>query len=281
MDRRQRAHHEHRRRHPRREHRRVHERPLPIHHRRLHEPVLGFSPSLPWDRSEQTWNIATTVTKLVRSHTVKMGGEWRHNRDILLQTQDAGGSRGQFNFNASGTGLPADASSLTGVANSLASFLLDWPNGVSRDLKVIDEPGTKHSAVSLSHRTSGRRRPNITIDLGLRWEYYTPLTGVEGAGQPVELRSGHQHAARLGLRQHQRVRERQEHVVEHQRAHRHFLAPQQRHGCARGLRWQHDSVPRQPVCVQLPGQAELLGNGAERVPGRRDRWPPASRRRRS
>ncbi len=111
--------------------------------------MLGFSPSLPWDRSEQTWNFATTVTKLVRSHTVKMGGEWRHNRDMLLQTQDAGGSRGQFNFNASGTGLPSDASSLTGVANSLASFLLDWPNGVSRDLKVIDEPGTKHSAVSL------------------------------------------------------------------------------------------------------------------------------------
>jgi hypothetical protein len=145
-------------------------------------PTLGFSPSLPWDRSEQTWNFATTVTKLVRSHTVKMGGEWRHNRDILLQTQDAGGSRGQFNFNASGTGLQSDASSLTGVANSFASFLLDWPNGVSRDLKVIDEPGTKHSAVSLFAQDKWQARPNITIDLGLRWEYYTPLTGVEGAG---------------------------------------------------------------------------------------------------
>ena len=72
------------------------------------EPVLGFSPSQPWDRSEETWNIATTVTKLVRSHTVKMGGEWRHNRDMLLQTQDAGGPRGQFNFNASGTGNPSE-----------------------------------------------------------------------------------------------------------------------------------------------------------------------------
>ncbi len=145
-------------------------------------PVLGFSPSLPWDRSEETWNIATTLTKLVRNHTVKMGGEWRHNKDILLQTQDAGGSRGLFNFNASGTGLPTDASSLTGVANSFASFLLDWPNGVSRDLKVIDEPGTKHSAVFLFAQDKWQARPNITIDLGLRWEYYTPLTGVEGTG---------------------------------------------------------------------------------------------------
>jgi len=145
-------------------------------------PVLGFSPSLPWDRSEETWNIATTLTKLVHNHTVKMGGEWRHNKDILLQTQDAGGSRGLFNFNASGTGLPTDASSLTGVANSFASFLLDWPNGVSRDLKVIDEPGTKHSAVFLFAQDKWQARPNITIDLGLRWEYYTPLTGVEGTG---------------------------------------------------------------------------------------------------
>ena len=96
------------------------------------------------------------------------------------------------------------------------------------------------------------------------------------AWQPVELRSGEQHAARLGLRHDQRFGERQEHVVEHQRAHRHLLAPEQRHGRARGLRWQHDPVPRQPLRVQLPGQAELLGNGPERIPGGRvdgDRLP--------
>jgi len=145
-------------------------------------PVLGFSPSLPWDRSETTWNVATTLTKLLRSHTVKLGGEWRHNRDLLLQTQDAGGPRGLFNFNASGTGLPSDEASLSGVANSFASFLLDWPNGVTRDLKAIDEPGTQHSAVFLFVQDKWQARPNLTIDLGLRWEYYTPLTGLEGAG---------------------------------------------------------------------------------------------------
>ena len=146
------------------------------------EPVLGFSPSQPWDRSEETWNIATTVTKLVRSHTVKLGGEWRSNRDMLLQTQDAGGPRGDFNFTASGTGNPSESATLTGVANSMASFLLDWPNGVSRDLKVIDEPGTKHWATFLFVQDKWQVRPNITVDLGLRWEYYSPLTGLEGAG---------------------------------------------------------------------------------------------------
>ena len=51
---------------------------------------------------------------------------------MLLQTQDAAGPRGRFTFNASGTGSPAESASTSSLANSMASFLLDWPNsGVS------------------------------------------------------------------------------------------------------------------------------------------------------
>jgi carboxypeptidase family protein/TonB-dependent receptor-like protein len=146
------------------------------------DPVLGFSASLPWDRSEKTWNVATTLTKLKTTHTIKMGGEWRKNKDLLLQTQDAGGPRGRFNFTASGTGSPAETASLSGVANSFASFLLDWPDTVQRDLKVIDEPGTKHWAVAAFVHDKWQARSNVTVDLGLRWEYYDPLQGIQGKG---------------------------------------------------------------------------------------------------
>jgi hypothetical protein len=71
---------------------------------------------------------------------------------------------------------------LTGIANSLGAFLLDWPSGVARDLKVIDEPGTKHWAMSAFVHDKWQMRPNITVDLGLRWEYYDPLVGIEGQG---------------------------------------------------------------------------------------------------
>src|SRR4029453_8521789 len=146
------------------------------------DPILGFSPSLPWDRSEKTWNIATTLTKLKSTHTIKMGGEWRKNTDLLLQTQDAGGPRGRFIFNASGTGSPAETASLSGIANSFASFLLDWPNGVAGDLKVIDDPGTKHWPIAGFLHDKWQARQNVTVDLGLRWEYYNPLEGIEGKG---------------------------------------------------------------------------------------------------
>jgi hypothetical protein len=146
------------------------------------DPLVGFSASQPWDRSEKTWNVTTTLTKLMDTHTLKLGGEWRHNRDMLLQTQDAGGPRGRFNFTSSGSTVPSEQTSTVGVANALASFLLDWPAVVQRDLKVIDEPGTKHVGTFLFVHDKWQARSNVTVDLGLRWEYYTPLEGLEGRG---------------------------------------------------------------------------------------------------
>ena len=144
-------------------------------------PVLGFSASQPWDRSEETWNATAVLTRLFSAHTVKVGGEWRYNRDMLLQTQDAGGPRGQFTFSTAGTSVPSELT-LANVANSMASFLLDWPSSASRDLKVFDEPGTLHQATFLFIHDKWQARSNITVDLGLRWEYYTPLVGLEGTG---------------------------------------------------------------------------------------------------
>ena len=146
------------------------------------DPQLGFSASQPWDRWERTWNVVSTMTKLMHTHTIKFGGEWRKNTDMLLQTQDRGGPRGHFVFNASGTGSPAESASTTGLANSLASFLLDWPNTVERDLKVIDQPGTRHWAVATFIQDKWQVRPDVTVDLGLRWEYYKPLQGIQGQG---------------------------------------------------------------------------------------------------
>ena len=145
-------------------------------------PVLGFSNSQPWDRWEKTYNVAGTITRLMTKHTLKFGGEFRHNTDMLLQTQDAGGPRGEFAFTANGTGNPAEPASTTGQANAFAAFLLDWPATVRRDLKVFDEPGTKHKGLAAFVHDKWQVRSNITADLGLRWEYYTPLEGIAGKG---------------------------------------------------------------------------------------------------
>jgi hypothetical protein len=144
-------------------------------------PTLGFSASLPWDRSEKTYNVASTFTKIRDNHTVKVGFDVRHNRDFLLQVQDLGGSRGRFRFNAAQTASPTDTASQNGYANSFASFLLDLPSLVSRDLKVTD-PGTQHWAIFTFIHDKWQLTPKLTLDLGLRHEYYTPFVGLVDQG---------------------------------------------------------------------------------------------------
>ncbi|MDX2030601.1 MAG: TonB-dependent receptor [Blastocatellia bacterium] len=145
-------------------------------------PVLGFSASLPWDRGETTTNFLGTVTKLWGNHNFKVGGEFRRNRDFLLQVQDNGGTRGRYNFGGAQTAIPGDAAALNGLANAFASFLLDAPNSIGRDLTVIEEPGTRHSAIFTFFNDKWQVSKRLTLDLGLRHEFYRPHTGIVERG---------------------------------------------------------------------------------------------------
>jgi hypothetical protein len=109
-------------------------------------PTLGFVNSLPWDRGETTYIGSAIATKIWGNHTVKIGEEIRHNRDFLLQIQDQGGVRGHFDFNGSRTAIPSDTAAQGGIGNAFASFLLDLPGSVGRDVIVLDNPGTQHWA---------------------------------------------------------------------------------------------------------------------------------------
>jgi Carboxypeptidase regulatory-like domain/TonB dependent receptor len=145
-------------------------------------PTVGYSASLPWDRGETTYTAALVMTKLWGNHTVKFGGDYRHNYDYLLQTQDQGGPRGFFTFNGGQTGIPTNAATQNNVGNALAAFLLDRPSSAGRDLAVIDRPGTVHSAMFTFIHDKWQVSPKLTLDLGLRHEYYTPFVGTQAQG---------------------------------------------------------------------------------------------------
>lgn len=144
--------------------------------------LVGYSASLPWDRSERTWTVATTVTKLAGDHTLKFGGDLRYNRDYLLQVQDNGGPRGVFRFRGATTATPGDSAAQNGFANAFAAFLLDAPQSIGRDLITDVDPGTRHWGVFSYVHDKWQLRENLTVDLGLRHEYYTPLVGLSDRG---------------------------------------------------------------------------------------------------
>ena len=145
-------------------------------------PVLGFSASLPWDRGETTYIGSGILTKIMGNHSLKVGEEIRHNRDLLLQIQDQGGVRGQFSFNGGRTAIPSDTAAQNGIANALASFLLDAPSGYSRDLVIVKNPGTQHYAAFTFFQDTWQATQKLTVNMGIRHEYYQPLIGLEGKG---------------------------------------------------------------------------------------------------
>lgn len=140
--------------------------------------LIGYETSLPWDRAERTWTVATTATKLWGNHTMKIGGDLRMNRHLLDQVNHP---RGAFRFRGSNTALSTDSAAANGYANALAAFLLDVPQSIERGLvSDVVHKGGRHTSVFTYVHDKWQLRPNITLDLGLRHEYYTPLVGYTG-----------------------------------------------------------------------------------------------------
>jgi hypothetical protein len=142
--------------------------------------LIGFETSLPWDREESTTTFATTATKIWGDHTLKVGGDLRMNRHLLDQVAHP---RASWSFRGAQTALDTDTTAVNGFANSLASFLLDVPQSVERGLvnETLHRGGTHKSMYTYVH-DKWQLRSNITLDLGLRHEVYTPLVGYTARG---------------------------------------------------------------------------------------------------
>jgi len=140
-------------------------------------PVVGFSPSLPWVRAETNVDIVSNWTRTFKNHTVKWGADVRINKDDLLQTQTYS-PRGRFFFRAGPTALNGGPAS--GFANAFASFLLDLPNEYGRDL-----PGTFPTVRQKTLFTYVQDKwvvsQKLTLNIGLRHEiYFTPTPMFKG-----------------------------------------------------------------------------------------------------
>jgi hypothetical protein len=144
-------------------------------------PLLGFSASLPWDRAEANIDIADTLTKIVGNHTIKFGGDLRRVRDGLLQEQTYS-PRGVYTFSDGQTALnTAGKSSATSYYNNFASFLLDVPNQAGRDLDTYF-PSYRAWQLFAFAQDKWTVTPKLTLDLGLRWEYYPSATPEHSGG---------------------------------------------------------------------------------------------------
>ena len=135
-------------------------------------PLIGYSASLPWIRSETNVDLANTWTKIIGNHTIKFGGDLRRLRDDLLQDQTFS-PRGVYTFGGGQTALKGGPA--TSYYNNFASFLLDVPNQAGRDLGQYF-PAYRQWEFFAFGQDKWQVTPKLTLDLGLRWEFYPPAT---------------------------------------------------------------------------------------------------------
>jgi hypothetical protein len=135
-------------------------------------PLVGYSASVPWIRGESNIDFVNNWTKTIHNHTIKFGGDLRRVRDDLLQDQTFS-PRGIFRFADQQT---SDASSSgTNLGNNVASFLLDQPSQVGRDVNTFF-PAYRQWWLFGFVSDKWQVTSKLTLDLGVRWEFYPPAT---------------------------------------------------------------------------------------------------------
>ena len=136
------------------------------------DPIIGYSASLPWVRAETDIDVVSNWTKIVGNHTFTFGGNFIRIRDDLLQEQTFS-PRGLWTFAPGQTSLNGGPKS--GFANNFASLLLGVPSQVGRDLPVYF-PAYRAWQLFLYGGDKWQISPKLTLNLGVRWEYYPPAT---------------------------------------------------------------------------------------------------------
>lgn len=132
-------------------------------------PTLGYVNSLPWVRAEANVDLVNTWTKTLGNHTIKWGADLKRIRDDLLQGQTYS-PRGLYTFGENQTSIPG---AKVGFGNDMASFLLDVPYTAGRDLATYF-PAYRQWEFFGFAGDKWVASKKLTIDLGLRWEFYPP-----------------------------------------------------------------------------------------------------------
>ena len=113
---------------------------------------------------------AATLTQTYKKHTFRAGGEYW----IQQQATANLGNQGEFDFDSNWTRQNSFVSGGTGVGSTFASFLLGLPSG--GNVPVNATAFYSQHYIAAFFQDDWRVTPNLTVNLGLRWDLQRPVT---------------------------------------------------------------------------------------------------------
>jgi Carboxypeptidase regulatory-like domain/TonB dependent receptor len=154
---------------------------------------LGSNAFLPSDEVSQTLQVSDDFTRIYGRHGFKMGIEYQN---VKFSTLQPAWSHGQFNYGGGFTDIPNQSSTTGGVAQMVlppeaAPATIGGnpnPNGFSysggSDGVFASNIATTHDQriyFATYFQDDWKMTPKLTLNLGLRWDYFGPINEVGGA----------------------------------------------------------------------------------------------------
>ena len=112
--------------------------------------------------TETTFQVMDNFSRVIRTHTLTFGGQFRYNQ----LTEYNGGSNGDFTFNGAETGV------------DFADFLIGAPTNYSQGQGYPSYGRSRY--IGLFAQDSWRVKSNLTLNYGLRWDVSRPWSEKNG-----------------------------------------------------------------------------------------------------
>jgi hypothetical protein len=132
---------------------------------------VGHSRSLPIFRRSNTFQYIDNASWTHGAHTLKFGGDVRRRQITEYQTNRG---NGRFNFTR---GFTTEIGSGTATGNDLASFVLGYASLIEQDF-TLAWVGVRGIETGLYVADDWRVNKRLTVNVGLRWDYYSPFSEV-------------------------------------------------------------------------------------------------------
>ncbi len=118
------------------------------------------------------YTYTAVLTQVKGNHTLKYGGDlW-----FLQHASKSIGNQGRFDFGSEWTRQQAQVSGGTGNGSTMGAFLLGLPHNSNSNFNRNADAFWSQHFTAFYWQDDWRVTPKLTLNLGLRWDYETPVT---------------------------------------------------------------------------------------------------------
>lgn len=128
------------------------------------------APTLPQLQHDNLWQLSDGFSLIRGRHTFKTGVQWMHSGVNFLQSNFP---RGEYIF--TGALTASNPNNTTATGDAFADFLLGLPQDTSRTVGFA-EGYLRDNTYAAYFQDDWRVRPGLTLNLGVRYEYYSPFS---------------------------------------------------------------------------------------------------------